>query len=107
MSVSTADLAVALRLSEDGSDLSSAQEAVLDRVRGVATRLAESYAPDAPDVVQDEAVVRLASYLYDAQPGASQRFTNPFADSGAQALLARYRVVRAHKLEEPDDDDTE
>ena len=48
---------------------------------------------------QNEAVIRVGGFLFDSPPGASMRFANPLGDSGAQALLARFRIVRAVPIE--------
>ena len=109
MTVTVRDLAIELRLSIDGT-VDAAQEAVLDRVRGTATRLIERYASDAPDPVKDEAAVRCASFLYDVPPGSSATTPqNAFVSSGAQALLAPWRVQRAWIVggDEPEDLDDE
>ena len=104
VTVTALQLASAMRIGDATSPLEEPQSTLVDRVLASATAIVERYAPNAPDAIHDEAAIRLAGFLYDAPPGASQRFTNPFADSGAQALLAHYRVLKAHKLEETDDD---
>ncbi len=105
--ITALQLARDLRVGDGVTALVEPTLTLVNRVLATATALVEDYAPDAPTAIQVEAVIRLAGYLFDAPPGASQRFTNPMHDSGAQSLLARYRVVRAHRLEEPDDDDSE
>ena len=104
MSVSVTDmeLASALRIGDGVTALIEPTLTLVNRVLATATEMVTNYAPDAPDAIHNEACIRLAGFLFDAPPGASQRFTNPMQDSGAQALLARYRVVRAHKLEDDD-----
>ena len=103
--ITALQLASAMRIGDGTTALEEPTSTLVSRVLATATEMVTDYAPDAPDAIHNEACIRLAGFLFDAPPGASQRFTNPFQDSGAQSLLARYRVVRAHKLEEPDDDE--
>ena len=91
-------LAASLRIGDGTTALVEPQATVLARVLGTAKATVERYAKDAPQAVQDEAAVRMAGYLFDAPPGNSQRFTHAFQDSGAQALLAPWRVQRAVAL---------
>ena len=66
---------------------------VLTRLLAVATAMVEKHAPNAPEAVQNEAVVRVASYLFD-QPNASARqaYSSAFRNSGARGLLLPWRV---------------
>lgn len=70
--------------------------------------LVRRYAPDAPDEAHREAIIRCAGYLREANFGARQSLTvGPmeagyaanhaamFRNSGAAALLSRWRVRRA------------
>ena len=91
MAVTVEDLAVALRLSADGTGLPTTQTNILTRLLGVADAHVDLLAPDAPDPVQDEAVVRMAAYLYDQPPvGRRDSYSNAYVNSGAGALLARW-----------------
>ena len=99
VTITAIQLAAAMRIGDGLTPLEEPQAGVIDRILASATAMVESYAPDAPESVQNEAVIRLGGFLYDAPPGASMRFSNPFSDSGAQALLARFRVVRATPIE--------
>ena len=105
VTITAIQLAAALRLGDGETALVEPQLSQINRVLASATALVEDYAPNAPEGIQNEAAIRLAAYLYDAPPGASQRFVNAMANSGAQALLARFRVIRATKLD--GDGDTE
>ena len=73
-----------------------------------AAAMVEQYAPGAPAAIKDEAVIRLAGYLAEANFGARQSLTvgpmeasyvashaNAFRNSGAAGLLSRWRVRRA------------
>ena len=88
MAVTTADLAVALRLSADGTGIPMAQESILARLMGVAEAHIMLLAPDAPEAIQDEATIRLAAYLYDV-PNAGRRdsFSNSYVNSGAGSFV--------------------
>lgn len=90
-------LANALRLGDGTTALDTALAGVLTGVKAAAVAMVEKYAPDAPEAVQNEATVRLAAYLYDTREGRG--VVNPLASSGAQAMLAPYRVKRARSLD--------
>ena len=92
--VTAADLAIELRISVDGDDLDDAQTAVMTRLVSVATALVDSYAGDAPDAIQEEAIIRVGAFLYDVVPGSSNAPQNAMVSSGAQALLSPWRVQR-------------
>ena len=72
---------------------------IVDRLLGVGTELVGSYAPNAPDLIQNEAVVRLGGYLFD-QPNAGRgvNYANALRNSGAQSLLSQWREQRATSL---------
>ena len=91
MALTLADIAVALRLSADGTDLPQAQQTILTRLQGVAEAYITLLAPDAPEAVQDEATIRLVAYLYDV-PAAGRRdaYANGFVNSGAGSLLSQW-----------------
>ena len=86
MAVSRTQLADALRIA-DSSDTGDGP--ILDRLIVVAAATAALAAPGAPDGVADEAVIRFASWLYDAAPdsntGAGWR------SSGAAGLVDPWR----------------
>ncbi len=78
------------------------------RLLGVATELVKRYAPDAPDTVQNEAVIRTAGYLHE-QPGAAIRsesagdistsyaatHLSALRHSGGMSLLSPWKQRRA------------
>ena len=108
VTLTAVQLAASLRIGDGTTALVEPQASVLARVLGTAKATVELYAKDAPSAVQNEAAVRMAAYLYDAQPGNSSRFVHAFQDSGAQALLAPWRVQRAVALvDEPYEEDAE
>ena len=94
MAITVADLAVELRLSVDGLDLDDAQATVLTRLVSVANSLVGSYAASAPDAVKDEAAIRVGAYLFDVPAGKGMAMASALANSGAQSLLAMWRVQR-------------
>lgn len=94
MALTPAQLLAALRLDADNAQ----DVAEATRILASANAMAQHYAPEAPEVIRDEAVIRLAGYLYDA-PAAPQAGAgasrSPLMASGASALLAPYRAHRA------------
>ena len=77
----------------------------------VASALVEQYAPGAPAALKNEAVIRAAGYLAGSDFGAvaaeemgpqkteySTNHAAMFRNSGAAALLSRWRVRRAGKI---------
>ena len=95
--IAAAALAVDLRLIVDAAEydqLPSGQRENVERVRETAATMVRKFAPDAPAAIADEAVVRLACYLFDV-PASDVKFTqSPMRHSGAGALLSPYRVRR-------------
>ena len=68
--------------------LPQGQENILARLQGVAEAHILLLAPDAPEAVQDESIIRMASYLYDTPAvGRRDSYANSFVNSGAGALL--------------------
>ena len=79
-----------------------------NRVLATASRMVADYAPQAPIELRYEAILRFSGYLAEADYGAIQSETmgpqsntytvnhaSMFRNSGAAALLTRYRVRRA------------
>ena len=85
------ELVAALRLSDSAEELAEAT-----RLLAYATEAVEKHVPTAPDAVHNEAVRRLAGYLYD-QPEAARgdAYANALRNSGAARMLLAYRVHRA------------
>ena len=76
-------------------DVDDNRELVTARLAYV-TEAVEHYAPSAPDVVHDEAAIRLAGYIYDSPRAPSgTRYANALRNSGAGSMLFRYRVHSA------------
>ncbi len=108
MALTVAKLALALRvIADEGDSLTSGQEAVLDRILGAANAILTAYlngATISASDIEDEACIRLASYLYDVA-GGDRGARNPVVASGAAALLDPFRTRRVQAVEEDEDDD--
>lgn len=97
MTVTTQEAAAALGLEHSGAvatdsrvpDASTPDR--VDRLVKAASALVSSYAPDAPEAVQDEAVLQLVGYMHDA-PESTAFTRNAFIQSGAGSLLSPYRM---------------
>lgn len=96
MAVSVIQLAGALRIGDGTTEPEEPLLAILTRLKAVAEALVTVEANAAPDSIQDEAVVRIAGYLYDAptSPGSDQ-YAAAMVNSGAGGLLARWVNRRA------------
>lgn len=80
---------------------STAETEELTRLNDYAVAVIERNAPDAPDVIKSEAIVRLVGYLYDVPTVArGTALANSFGNSGAAAILLPYRVQRAGSVGE-------
>ena len=84
-------LLAALRL---GTTTEETNEAT--RLLAYATLAVEKHAPDAPEAAQNEAVIRLAGYVFD-QPfaGRGNAYANALRNSGAESMLAPWVTHRA------------
>ena len=92
--LTTPQLAVALRLSPDEDSVPPPIATVLDLHRLTGEELLVTYAPDAPEAVMNGAMVRVAGWLFDADPASSVGL-GAIEASGAAALLTRFRVHQA------------
>lgn len=86
--ITRTELAAALRV-VDASDTGDGP--LLDRMAAVASSLVDEHAPSAPVLVQEEAAVRVGSWLYDA-PVDRLAGAAPMLASGAAALLSPWRA---------------
>ena len=91
VTLTIAELTAAMRLSDSPEELAEAT-----RLLAYATEAVTQHVPTAPDAVHNEAVRRLAGYLYD-QPEAARgdAYANALRNSGAARMLLPYRVHRA------------
>ena len=86
MALTNASLAEAIR----------ADSTTAARLRPVVVAAVLKHAPEAPEAIRDEAGIRLAGYLLDAPPAAAgDGHANGLRNSGAEALLAPWRIRRA------------
>ena len=90
----TADkLAAALRVGSSNAETAEVTRLLAYSVAAIERHLGETAYGDAPDVILNEAAVRLAGYLYDLDTTRYPR--NPIQRSGASAILLPYRIHRA------------
>ena len=89
-------LTVAKLMANTGvDDIDDATELVTERLAYV-TEAVTHNVPVAPDVVHNEAAIRLAGYLYDSPRAPSgTRYANAMRNSGAASILFPYRVHSA------------
>ena len=105
MSITAADLAGEIGATEDRAA----------RLLAVAAEVVETYAPDAPDVLQNEAVIRFAGYLAQSDFGTIRteeigpkrieyhlNHAAMFRNSGAAGLLTGHKRRRAGAIGAPD-----
>ena len=88
-------LATAMRLD---NPLEPETSALLTRLLGVGRAIVDLHAPDAPEAVQDEAIIRIAAYLYDMpEAPAGSRYAMAWKNSGAASLLGPW-IVRSASI---------
>ena len=88
VTITRADLAARIRLGRTPTELNEA-----DQILAYATEAVTRHAPNAPDVIHDEAVFRMAGYIYDRPfASADTRFSNVLRNSGAASALLPYRM---------------
>ena len=92
VTITVPELAAAIRIT-DGSAPTAPVDEILGRQLAVATDLITEYAPDAPETTANVAAIQLCQLLFD-YPGA----IDPLSDSGARAILAPYRALRAARV---------
>ena len=95
MAVTVTQLAAALRITDGTASPPEPINSILIRQLGVAEAFVELTAKSAPTAIKEEAVVRMAGYLYDAPTAGSElRYADAWRNSGAAALVARWVVHR-------------
>ena len=96
VSLTVIELAAAMRIGGGATAPTPPLDAILERLLGVGSATAELLAPDAPGPVQNEAVVRFASYLYDMPAaGRNTGYSAAWHNSGAAAMCSPWIVRRA------------
>lgn len=94
VTITTGQVAVAIRAATAADDVPEAIATVLGFLVPAATAIILEYAPGAPNAVHDAALIRLAGWLYDADP-TEPAIGRAMAVSGAAPLLAQWRSHRA------------
>ena len=91
VTLTVAELLAALRLGT-----SEEETAEVTRLRAYATEAVTLHAPSASDTAMNEAVRRLAGFLFDQpEAGRGMAYANALRSSGAQRMLLPYRIHRA------------
>lgn len=92
MALTIPQLAEALRIVGSATEtVPAATTAILTRQLAVARALITAHAPTAPELVADEAAVRLCGFLFDQDP-ALPRSQNPMVASGAGSVLGPWHT---------------
>jgi len=94
VTIEPAELGDALKLTSPDVE----EIATLTRLVAVAAAHAERWAPNAPEAILNEAVIRMAGYLYDSPTAHAGNYAGAFSRSGAEAVLAPWRNHRAGVL---------
>ncbi len=95
MAVTVNQLAAALRLTNGTLAPPEPILSILTRLLGVSEAFVELTAESAPTAIKEEAIIRMAGYLYEAPPaGAELRYSDAWRNSGAASLVARWVVHR-------------
>ena len=91
VTITVAELLAALRLND-----SAEETAEVTRLLAYSTEAVEQHAPTATTTSMNEAVRRLAGYLFDMPEAArSDGYSNAMRNSGAARMLLPYRIHRA------------
>ena len=95
VTLDVAGLVAALRLGDSDQELAEATRLLDYAAEAVSRYLRTAYAAT-PEAVVNEAVIRLAAYLYDRpNAGRGMAYANALRNSGTGAILLPYRVHRA------------
>ena len=91
VSLTAAQLSASMRLGDSAEELTEAT-----RLLAYSTAAVERLAPGAPEVIQNEACIRLSAYLFDMpNAGRGAGHADVLRNSGVLALLLPYRIHRA------------
>ena len=94
MAITAAQVAVAIRAATAADQVPDEVSMVLGFLVPAAVEIIEHFAPEAPQSVKDAALIRLAGWLWDAEP-TDPSIGRGLQVSGAAPLLSRWRVHRA------------
>ena len=87
-------LAARLRLTDGTAPPPEPQNSILTDMLEAATEIVTAYSPAAPDSIHNVAAGAIAGYLFEAPVGDGARFANALSNSGAEALLYRWKSQR-------------
>ena len=95
VTITVAELLAALRLGDTDEEVAQGT-----RLLAYATTAVTKHAPNCPDEIHNESVVRLCGYLFD-QPfvGRGPAYANALRNSGSAAILLPYKIIRAGNVE--------
>ena len=100
VTLTSAALAEALRVGDSTEETSMMNRHLAYATAAVSKHLADAY-DDAPEAVVNEAVIRLAAYLYDKPHVSGAGAADELLNSGAGAILLPYRIHRAGVVKPP------
>ena len=104
MAVTLVELSAALRIGDGVEAPGEPIAGILTRLLGVSEALVEIDSPEAPELVKDESIIRIAAYLYDMPTaGIGDRYARAVRSSGAAGLLSKWRVLRVVGGGDPND----
>ena len=95
ITLTVAEVSAAIRLGSSTEETAESMRLLTYVMAAISRHLGDAY-EDAPEVIVNEAAIRLAGYLFD-QPNAGRglSFANAGRNSGAWAILLPFRVHRA------------
>ena len=106
--ITAAEVVTAIQFAYSGRSLSAgSQLAEAERLLPVARCLVMKYAPDAPEAIKNESILRICGYFAEARFGgfvSSQTKIPPsshaaaFRNSGAQALVSPWKKRRGARV---------
>ena len=95
MAVDVTQLAASLRLTDGTEAPAEPIPSILTRLLGVSEAFVELRAPGCPPAAREEAIVSMASYMYDRPKAAAERrYADAWANSGAAFIVAPWVVQR-------------
>ncbi len=105
MALTAGSLAAAMRLT-DGEAPAEPLLSIVNRLLAVGNAFVDKFAPAAPSAIRDEAVVRLAAYLYD-QPhyGRAMAMASAWRSSGAAGVVGPWVPIVGVNVDADDLDD--
>ena len=107
VTLTVAALQTALRIEQTTDETAEATRLLAFATKVVEDHLGDAFS-DAPEVIVNESVIRIAGYEYD-RPNAfeGRAFADSLRNSGAAALLMPYRVLRAGSVRDATESSTQ